>query len=311
MGQLTFNKSTDTKHKVELEPSIISIDWLSGRASAGQKVKFEISTEFVGYNAPIRITGKSENGKKLGKIKATIRNNRYLGELDVPEDIEQSDTVYLEIKLPKNDLSGESPRIPAGPAIRITEFKWSEKEARRGDILTMSATISGVADGTEATVTIYEFDKDRVHDKITELPAQVGDGKIEVRWEYEYHEDTDEIPIEDELADFGSNYNPPEYFFTVKLEGNEFGRKQESKLLLFKDWIEIEGEDAFGNPLKDGDYILTLPDGTKTEGKLDGDGRAAVKDVPPGACQLEFPEENGDSGTNGDSSTNGDATTSG
>ena len=89
-------------------------------------------------------------------------------------------------------------------------------------------------------IIIYEFDRDGAHDKIVELPATVKNKKIELQWAYEYHEDTDEIPSDAEMQRYGRNYNPPEYFFTVKVDKQEFGKKQESGLLEFKDWIEIE-----------------------------------------------------------------------
>ena len=45
------------------------------------------------------------------------------------------------------------------------------------------------------SILIYEHDQDGAHDRICEIPAVVQDGKIEVKWEYEYHEDTDEIGL--------------------------------------------------------------------------------------------------------------------
>jgi hypothetical protein len=262
--ELKFTKSTDTEHKIELESALISASWRFGKAIAGQSVSFEVLTAFVGEGAPIKITGKSENGKKLGKIKDVIKRNKYVGEFEIPEDTEIDDMVYFEVELPKNDLEGESNRIPVFPPVQVFNLKWSAKEARRGDILTLSADVNGLRDKEEVTVVIYEYDRDGAHDKIIELPATVKNKRIELQWEFEYHENTDEIPTQEELQKYGKTYNPPEYFFTVKVEDTEFGKQaQESGLLEFKDWIEIEVLDSLGRPLSGDEFVLILADGTE------------------------------------------------
>ncbi len=290
---LKFNKSTDEEHKEKLEPSLISATWKQGFAIAGQQALFEVLTVFVGNGAEIKVTGKSENGEKLGKVKDTIFNNSYVGRFEIPDDIEMDDHIYFEIDFPKNGISGESNRIPVYPPVKVTSLKWSAKEARRGDTLTLSAEVYGVKDKTEAIMTIYEYDRDGLNDRIVELPVEVKNQKVEIKWEYQYFEDTDEIPTERELQEYGKSYNPPEYFFTVKLGDAEYGKKQESGLLLFKDWIEVELLDSNGQPVPNQDYILRLPDGTEKRGQLDGEGKARVEDVPPGKFRIVFPNWEG------------------
>ena len=140
-------------------------------------------------------------------------------------------------------------------------------------------------------VNIYEYDDDGGHDLIVSLPAVVEDKKISLDWEYEYHEDTDAIPTEEELKKYGGKYNPPEYFFTVKIDNIELGLEQESKLLNFKDWIEFELLDDRGNPIKDTDYVALLPDGSEKKGKTDENGLIKLTDVPPGKVDIQFPSD--------------------
>jgi len=287
MPELKFTKSTDAEHEVKLDSTLVRASWLSGVAIAGQPAKFDVITSFVGNGAKIKITGMSEKGKKLGKISGEINNNVYVDAFLIPEDIEMDDEVYFEVELPKNGLSGESDRIPCIPPIEITNMRWSASEARRGDVLTLSADVEGVRPLTEVTITIYEFDRDGAHDRITELPGTVRNSKIEVQWEYEYHEDIDEIPTEEELQQYGRNYNPPEYFFTIKLGDVEYGREQESGLLTFKDWIEIRVLNYSGNE----SYILHLADGSERRGTFGEDGTAREEDVPPGRCSIEIERE--------------------
>jgi len=286
MSALKFTKGTDEEHKVELDSYFISAAWSSGGAFTGQRARFEVRTAFVGNGAPIRIVGRSEQGEKLGKISDVIRNNKYVGEFEMPEDIELDDRIYFEVELPKNGLSGESNSIPVFPTPKLKNMKWSATEARRGDVVTLSAEVRNVRDETEVKLVIYEYDQDGAHDRITELPGTVKGGKISVDWEYEYHEDTDEIPTDEELKKYGRSYNPPEYFFTIKIGDLELGKEQESGLLKFKDWIELELKDESGNPIINEDYVLHLPDGQET---LDGGGFAKEEDVPPGKVDIEFP----------------------
>lgn len=281
--ELKFTKATDSEHEVELESFLISADWSSGVGYAGGKVGFEVRTALVGQGATIEVKGKSEKGKKLGTVKDKISNNTFIGEFDVPEDIEAGDEIFFEVSLSDNGLDGESARIPVRPIIDVTNIKWSAAEARRGDVLTLTADIKGAADDTEVLVTIMEYDSDNTHDKISEITTMVKDGKIELEWEYEYHEDVDEIPTEEELKKYGNSYNPPEYFFTITIAGEVYGKEQESGILEFKDWIEFELSNYSGKEK----YILVYPDGTKEEGKFDDDGKAQIKNVKPGKFTIE------------------------
>ena len=287
--ELKFIKATDSEHKIKLESSLIYAAWRAGVGYAGQAASFEVVTAFVGDGASIKIKGSSENGVSLGKISDKIKNNIYIGQLEIPENIKIGDTIYFEAELPDNGVSGESNRITVLPPVEITNMKWSAKEARRGDTLTLSADVKGIRNGTEVGIVIYEYDRDGIHDRIAELPAVVQNQKIEVNWEYEYHEDADEIPTAQELQKYGRNYNPPEYFFTVKIGELEYGRNQESGLLEFKDWVEIVLKSTGGKPIGDEDYILYLPDGSQRKGKLDASGYAKEENIPPGRIRIEMP----------------------
>ncbi len=288
MSELKFTKGVDSEHEIELESSLISASWRTGLAIGGTNAKLEVRTCFVGNGATIKITAHSESGSRLGKIKDKIRNNIYLGEIPIPGDIEEGDRVYFEVDLPKNGVSGESTMIPATPPVVVSNMRWSAEEARRGDVLELTAEVEGIRSNTPVSLVIYEYDRDSAHDKIATIPAEVVGGRVEALWEYEYHEDTDEIPTEEEMQEYGRNYNPPEYFFTILYEGQEFGREQESGLLLFKDWVCLKLVDGQGNPIGEKDYQVTLPDGETRSGKLDRNGRARLDNIPPGRITVQY-----------------------
>lgn len=291
--QLKFTKSTDTEHKVKLESSLVSVSWRCGRALAGQTAALEVHTSFVGDGAPIEIKLMSEADGHVSKVKGKVCRNKFLGTVQIPADASLGDKVYFKADLSKHGLSGESEHIPVLPAARVSNLGWSVEEARRGDVLTLTADVQGLPDQTEVALVIYEYDADGVHDRIIELPGTVVSEKVEVRWEYEYQEDTDEIPTQEERERYGSSYNPPEYFFTVKVDDTEFGLEQDSGLLTFKDWVEIELIDNDGTPMGGQKYKVMLADGSVKEGTLDDDGTARLQGIPPGRCEVEFPDVEG------------------
>jgi hypothetical protein len=151
--------------------------------------------------------------------------------------------------------------------------------------LKLTADVEGVQGGIEGEIEIWDHDSDGAHDFITKFPVFVKKKKVEAEWEYEYHEDTDEIPTEEELKKYGNKYNPPEYFFRVKV--GELAA--DSGLLEFKDWIKIKLLKRNGEPYANEHYILTPPDGSTKEGDLDKSGQARSEDLPPGPCRIRFP----------------------
>jgi hypothetical protein len=60
-----------------------------------------------------------------------------------------------------------------------------------------------------------------------------------------------------------------------------------------KTWVEIELVDQDGEPVPDARYLLELADGSTRTGKLDGSGRAQVRDIDPGTARVTFPDFDG------------------
>ena len=56
-----------------------------------------------------------------------------------------------------------------------------------------------------------------------------------------------------------------------------------------QDWIEIKIEYTDGSPF-DGNCIVELPDGRRTEGAPDSNGVIRVDGINPGSCKLSFPQ---------------------
>lgn len=161
--------------------------------------------------------------------------------------------------------------------------EWSAKKARVGDKVELRAKCGRhVAEGTAAKFTIYEQDKAGGDDLVRALEGKVAGGVACASWEYEYHEDTDDVRS---AQDFGK-WRLPEYYFTVEVAGE----RARSPLLEFRSFLEIRAVDDDGRPLVNAPYVLKTADGKTRRGKTDPGGRAKEEEVPPGPYELEFPE---------------------
>ena len=281
-----YTKPTDKVHIITLESKITHAIWRSKVACVEEKAVFEVWTHFVGNGSDIQIKVEDKRGKTVGKVKGKVYGDYYAGSVIVPKKAKEE--LSFTAKLPKHGLEMKSNTLKVIPPIKVTNMKWGQKEARREDVVKLSADIEGVPDETEVIIHIYEHDQDGAHDFITKFPCCVKNKKIDAEWEYEYHEDTDEIPTDEEMKKYGKSYNPSEYFWVVDVYGKRFGEKQESGLLEFKDWVSIELKDEQRNVIGNVDYVLHLPDGSEKRGTLDDDGIAKEEDIPPGKIIIEF-----------------------
>jgi len=279
---MTENKaSTDEITEIELPSSIQQIAWTREIAAPLGEVSLEVFTQFVGNGSEIQIQLKDESGKKYDKLKTKIAGNYFRKSFQVPE--KARDALYAQVKLSKHKLKGDSPPLYILPPIELENPQWSQKEARRGDILTIKADVKGAPDDSEAEFQIWEHDDDGAHDLITKFPAIVKNEKVESEWEFQYFEDTDDIPTDEEVD---KGYQPPEYFFRVDYHGVY----TDSDILEFKDFVEIELKDHDDKPIGGEHFKIILPDGSEKEGDLDDNGYAKVEDVPPGKYKIVFDE---------------------
>ena len=269
---------TDATHTIKLESEIQRARWLVPSVAAGAEARFEIVTLFVGDGATVEVDVK-KGGKKLGTVEGATLGGRFEGVFTVPEGTEGD--LVLEAELPKHKLKAKSNPLRVKAGRSVTNARWDREEARRGDVVKLMADVKGARDGDSVKLTIFEHDDDGAHDLITELAGTVKGDRVDAEWEYEYHDDTDEIPSHDETE---KGYNPPEYFFRADVGGVT----ADSGLLEFQDWVAISLE-VGGKAASGEEYVLHMPDGSERRGTLDDLGKAKEKDVPPGNFRVEFP----------------------
>lgn len=270
---------TDQIHEVKLTSVISQAMWDRPMSWAGEDVGILVFTHFVGDGSEIRITIRNDSGSRLDRVEDKVYGDRFKGTWTISD--KAKDAIYFEAELRKHGLKKESEKMRIIPPIEITNAKWSQQEARRGDILTLTADVKEVPDGTEALIEIYEHDADGAHDLITKFPVIVESNKIETEWQFEYYDDTIDIPRSEESE---GGYKPPQYFFRASI-----GKiSADSELLKFKDWIEIELRDSEENSMADVEYTLKMPDGSEKTGNLDSEGKAKEENIPPGKILVAF-----------------------
>jgi hypothetical protein len=287
----TYSKPTDTANKIKLESHLIYALWKYRRAHAGQEAELEVKTSLVGNGATIKITCKNDNGKKLAKAEGVVFNNKFEGPILIPDNVKTDDMVFFEAELPKHSLKGESNSIPVRPAIKVTKMQWDRKEVKRKDVVTMTCEFqSGVEDGDDAVIFIYEHNPNSCDIKTTSIPTTIKNNKVELQWEFNYQDDTQQIPTDDDMKPREKKYSNPQFYFVVVVDGVKIGENKESGLMKFLDIFDIEFKNIRGEPLSDREYILHFADGSQRKGNLDKEGRSSETDLPPGKIQIELPQ---------------------
>jgi hypothetical protein len=289
---MNFSLPSDSPQQFTVPSNLIYAIWRSKAAYANCDAMFEIRTSFVGEGAQVKIKGKTENGKNLGSMDAKIYGNRLIAPFPLPPNAPPDDFAYLEVKLPKQSLRGETNRIPIRPQIKVQQIQWRAREVRRGDILTLSVDFqSTIPNDTDALIIIYEYDQSGSHDPICKIPTTIQNNKIKVQWEFQYQNDTAEIPTHQELQPHSKSYAHPEYFFVVVLDEIRIGANQESGKVRFKDYTTLILHDDNDNLLPNTKAKLVFADNSMQTVTSDEDAIIYIENVPPGAIEISFPEE--------------------
>ncbi len=167
----------------------------------------------------------------------------------------------------------------------ITNAEWSTKKAKQGDTVKMGAEIVGFESGAKATFQVFRRDTNRADRPVDTISdVDISGSSVEADWQLEYREGEDDPALG--RKDTG-RYSSPSFYFTVTIETS----KASSGTLKLTDDLEIELNDANGEPCKDEEYEVYLASGEVRKGKLDSSGKAVEKDVPPTQNQVVFPNQ--------------------
>jgi hypothetical protein len=286
-----YQIQTDTAKKIQLQSHLIYSLWMNKCAHAGQEAQVEVKTSLVGNGAKIKITCKNDGGKKLDKVEGVVFNNKFEGTVLVPDNVKPDVMVFFEVELPKHGLKGESNLIPVRPAIQATKLQWDRTEVKRKDTVVLTCQFkSGVEDDDDAVVIICEHNPNSCDVKVVSIPTKIKANKIELQWEFDYQDDTAQIPTDNEMQKFSKNYANPQFYFVVVVDGVKVGENRESGLLKFKDSIELKYTEFDGTPVPNAKYKVTLADNSVLEGKLSTEGCASLESFIAGKYTVEYTE---------------------
>jgi hypothetical protein len=290
--QIKWTIPTDQENKITVESKFNYIMWSQGRAYAGFEAEFELRTFLVGDGAKVKVTCRTQKGKKLDKVEGAVFRNRWRSSVVIPEKVNVDDYVYLEAELPKIKIEGESNLIPVRAPIEVASIEWDKQIIHRDEEVKMTCIFTnGVEEGDQVTVKVLEYDSDGYHDSIVKIPTTVKNGKVELKWKFIYQDDTSEIPTQQEFEKYGKSYEPPKYLFVVLVDNLTVGKNQESGLLEFKDSIEIQLTDDDGNPCPDRKGTCIFADGSSKDFTLDNNGKYTLEEIIPGKVVATLEEE--------------------
>jgi len=283
-----FTKPTNQSNKIKLESKILYCTWSYGRAWAGTKSSFDVKTVFVGNGANIKIKLKNNSGKTLQKKEGKIYKNIYKGEIDIPDKFKIGDMIYLETELPKHGVFCESNLIPIMPQIKIKNMGWDKKEIYNGEEVKIFAKFLDMPDNIPLKIHIFEYDSYGYHDPIAVIQTEINNNSFEVLWKFNYPGNVTKIPTAVKLKPYKREYQQPKFFFILNIDGVKIGTSYESGFLTFCDPIIVKLLDGLGNPIKNKEVIIHLPDGTEEETKSDENGIVKSKKDMPGKSYIEI-----------------------
>jgi peptidoglycan hydrolase-like protein with peptidoglycan-binding domain len=226
-GPYRWKVTTDEKHVIIVDSILISCEWEKSAAYTGQKVFYLIYTSFVGHGSPITVRCKTSSGTTLADEVNLVYDNYLRDSFDLPADLEEGETIYLEVESIKKNLYGTSKPIPVYRRPYVENMKWSKDEAERGDIVTLTADVYNVADHTSALVQIYECGYDDAHEIITKIPKEVIKGRVELMWEYRGFPNDRYAEYRKWAKEQGLDWEQPKYFFTVTVGTTEYGKENQ------------------------------------------------------------------------------------
>jgi len=145
--------------------------------------------------------------------------------------------------------------------------------------------VVGFDSGAKATFQVFRRDSNRADRPVDTMgDVAISGDKAEADWQYQYREGEDDPELGH--RDTG-RFSSPSFYFTVTIENS----KATSGTLRITDNLEIELKDDRGNAVADEEYVVYLASGEVRKGKLDSNGKATEKDVPPTRNQVVFPNQ--------------------
>ena len=293
IGKLSDKLSSDVNIKdkpVAVEGSVSEFS-SPGHFPMPPGVKFSSNPDNKGEVTKDCIDSVQINGTPVAVLGSTVTTCSDAGQQDQCVIMAPGATVTFPIQYPGQDpeqyrRDGGLPVNVSSPAVytaeeaayanepkSLTNLQWSESKVEKGTEVTLSCTTSGVKDGAGVMFSIYPEGADpEVDPPVMDLRGPHEGGRAEVKW---YPRD-----MRKEGAFF-----PMKWFFTA---WTLYCPKETSEITEVVQTLNIQLLAGGDNPVADAAYILIHPDGSKTEGTTDNNGKIEERNLIPGEYKIKF-----------------------
>lgn len=248
----------------------------AGAGGSGSAAKGAITSAALASITPGTIDIKNHFLDVTFNDKAKLPIGGYKYTIKGPDDTTHSDTLGGQIK---------RRGIPEGnyeiTLFGIVNAQWSKQEAEVGETVKMKVETVGIENGTKASLQVFIKDANYTDYLLETFETKVNGDKVEQ--DYTLQVDDKLLGICDQKAG-NVRYSQPFFYYKVGIGG----LTEQSALLMYKDYFEINLKDDRGNPIGNKKYKAYLPNGEIKEGMLDGQGHVRIDKVPPGRVNVSF-----------------------
>ena len=298
-GAASGRLALDTFHVVTPTPAIEWAAWERSPVVAGTTAALTVQTVFVGQGAPITATLKDARNRTVGTGRAAVYGDAARIEVPIRRDAVRSADGSLaaaDVEVLDLNLATTSAPLLVLPFAELTDARWSQDEAREGDVVTLSCRLSGSLEGVERAarepaevVVLQGTPDDDVFEPVAALTARADGSRVEIAWRVGYDaEGKARLATQAELDAVApavgtpEQYVAPVYRFRVHLAG----LSAESGPLGYQDWVEFTFADADDEPYTDLGVTIERPDGERVDATTDAEGRVRVEPAPPGPYRV-------------------------
>ncbi len=299
-----YKRQTEQSHNINLPSKVVLCHWRKNIAATGEIVNYNILTEFISDNSPIKISISDDSGNEVFKVEKNIKDNSYTGSFEIPET--ESSTLTISIKIPDYGLQATSKPLKIVQSPVISELKWSEdkitlklpkkkaesepdnEEPEAKTKVTLSAKTKNIPNKSQAHITISTAEELTSENTVTTIPVKIEDDSITSEWEFDKEtirpylpESENKYPCTEDKNTFATLY----FFITYKsqqLTSPLLTIDQELTYIKFTVCDDIKDE-----KLENIAFEIVLPDGTIHSAKTDTNGEIEVKHIEPGTCTIK------------------------
>ncbi len=157
----------------------------------------------------------------------------------------------------------------------IVNAQWSKQEAKVGETVTIKVETVGIENNTNASLQVFIKDSNYTDYLLKTFETTVNSDKIEQ--DYTLKVDEKLLGICDQKST-KKRYSQPFFYYKVNIGD----LTEQSNLLLYKDYADIQVKDDDGKVIKDKKVKVYLPTGEIKEEKIDNKGKLKIKNIPPG-----------------------------